>query len=145
MVFRLNKVSFHNPFAQSVIAVIMGLVLMFIARILSSNHYINVEQRFPWLILGTLMLVYIIFNGAFSLVANDINQYWFRSIIGFAGLVIGGGGLAYLFSHLEISEAGTYKFIFIVLAIGYLVFISILRFIRKIVEYAQQPDDRKFN
>ena len=38
------------------------------------------------------------------------------------------------------SEAGSYRWIYIVVAIGYLVFLSLMAMLRKIVEFAQREE-----
>ena len=52
------------------------------------------------------------------------------------------GVLAYIFSSMTITEAGSFKWIFMVLTFGYLLFLSVMRFMRKIVEIAQKEDDK---
>ncbi len=48
--------------------------------------------------------------------------------------------MAYLFSSLSLNEAGSYRWIFTVLSFGYLVFLSILGFVKRIVEFAEKED-----
>ena len=69
-----------------------------------------------------------------------MSKYWGRSIYSFMGLALGSGLTAYLFSSLTISEAGSYRWIYVVLTVGYLVFLSIVTFMRRIVEFAQKEE-----
>ena len=98
------------------------------------------EQRLPWTISLTFVLFFIILNVLSSLLSKDLDKYWTRSILSFVALALVAAGLAYLFSSQTMSEAGSYRWIFIVLTIGYLVFISIMGMARKIVEYAQREE-----
>ena len=67
-------------------------------------------------------------------------KYWGRSIYCYMGLAAVSGLFAYLTSSLSINEAGSYKWIFFVLTIGYLVFLSIMSLMRKVVEFAQKEE-----
>jgi hypothetical protein len=44
-----------------------------------------------------------------------------------------------------ISEAASFKWIFMVVTFGYLLFLSLMRFMRKVVFLAQQEDNRWMN
>jgi hypothetical protein len=56
------------------------------------------------------------------------------------GLALGNGLLAWGFSSLTISEAGSYRWIYVVVTIGYLVFLSLIGVVRIIVEFAQREE-----
>ena len=77
-----------------------------------------------------------------SLKAASMNKYWSRSIMAFMGLLVVSGLLATVFSGLSIDEAGSFRWLFVVLTFGYLVFLSIVRLMKKIVDIAIEQDDR---
>lgn len=119
----------------------MVAVLMFnIGAIFCRYAGMDVEQRFPWTIAASFLLFFAAGNSVMSLLSKNADQYWTRSILSFVGLAVLAGGTAYLFSSLGMSEAGSYKWIYIVLTIGYLVFMSIIGFMKKIVEFAQREE-----
>jgi hypothetical protein len=70
-------------------------------------------------------------------------KYWGRSIYSFAGLAAASGLLAWGLSGLSISEAGSYKWIYFVVTFGYLVFLSMIAFMKQIVEFAQKEEWNK--
>lgn len=80
------------------------------------------------------------FNSIYSLSAKDTGKYWSRSMIGFAGLAIFSGLLAWLFSQVSIGDARSYKWIYFVLTFGYLVFLSMMAFMKRVVEFAQKEE-----
>jgi hypothetical protein len=90
--------------------------------------------------------VYGLFSSILSLsIKGDMNQYWSRST-GVYALIMGlGGCLAWFFSGLMLSEAASFKWIFMVVTFGYLLFLSLMRFVRKVVFLAQQEDNRWMN
>lgn len=115
------------------------LVVNLLAKLLQISG-MQVTPRFPWMAAAAFLLLFSIFNSVASLFAADGVKYWGRSIYSFLGLALGSGLMAYVFSSLSISEAGSYRWIFVVLTFGYLVFISIINIARRIVEFAQREE-----
>jgi len=137
-----------NPFLLA--AAIFGahLLVVLAAKFIQWAGIAEVGQRFPWLSAVAFLLFYAIFNSIFSLGSKATGKYWMRSIISFIGLAFANGFSAYLFSSLTMDEAGSFRWLFIVVSVGYLVFVSIANGIKKIVEIAQreewnQPRSRK--
>jgi hypothetical protein len=95
-----------------------------------------------WINTIAFLLVYSLFNSILSLSSEDQNKYWGQSIATFAGICIIGGVLAYLFSGLTIDEAGSFRWLYMVFGMGYIIFLAMIRTIRKIVEIAQKQDKR---
>lgn len=129
----------YSPILQAGIALGLGTFIMLVAKlaVLSGAH---ISERFPWLTAASFMLCFALFNSVFSLAAKDLNHYWGRSIMCFMALALVSGLLAYLFSSLSIREAGSYAWIYVVVSIGYLVFLSMVAFIKRIVEFAQREE-----
>ncbi|HMG16718.1 MAG TPA: hypothetical protein VK590_14780, partial [Saprospiraceae bacterium] len=92
---------------------------------------------FYWMSASAYLLLYAIFNSLISL-TSDNSAYWGSSIVMFILLAVLAGGVAYGFSGISIYDAGSYSFIYIVISFGYLVFISIMGFVKKIVSFAQK-------
>lgn len=130
----------YNPVLQA--AVIFGatLLVILVAKFVDLAGIAEVGQRFPWLSAASFMLFYAIFNSIFSLSSGKPNQYFSRSIFSFMGLAAANGLIAWLFSSLSIDEAGSYRWIYVVVTFGYLVFMSIMGFMKRIVEFAQREE-----
>ncbi len=129
-----------NPFLQSGVILCAGLVVMLLTKLLINVGILQLSDRFPYMISAAFVLFYAIFNSIFSLTADDMNKYWFHSTIAFAGLTIASAFLAYMFCGIKLEEAGSFKWIYTVLGFCYLVFLSILRGMKRIVFLAQQED-----
>jgi drug/metabolite transporter (DMT)-like permease len=129
----------HNPILQAAAAV-AGIVLILLGAQVVKLAGVEVSELFPWMTAAVFMLCFALFNSVFSLVVKDMFKYWRRSIYSFMGLAFASGLLAWLFSSLPISEAGSYRWIYIVVTISYLVFLSIMALIRRIVEFAQREE-----
>ncbi len=130
----------YNPILQAAILFVSGFVVMFFSKILGWIGLFEASQKFPWMTAAAFVFCYAIFNSITSLSAKNLDNYWIKSLASFAGLVVASGLMAYLFSSLSLNEAGSYRWIFIVLTFGYLVFLSILGFMKRIVEFAEKED-----
>jgi drug/metabolite transporter (DMT)-like permease len=130
----------YNPVLQA--AATFGAVIVFIliSKLVKLTGLMYVSDLFPWMTAAAFMLLFAVFNSIFSLSANNMAKYWGRSIYSYMGLAAASGFVAYLFSSLTISEAGSYRWIYVVLSIGYLVFLSIMGFMKRIVEFAQREE-----
>lgn len=128
-----------DPVYQAGLVVII-LLFFDLMLLFSKSAGATIEQRMPWTLSLTFVLFYIVVNVLSSLLNKDLDRYWTRSMLSFVVLVLLSAGLAYLFSSQTINEAGTYRWLYIVLTIGYLVFMAIINAVRKIVEYAQMEE-----
>ena len=110
-----------NPVLQA--SITFGGVIVFIlcAKLVKLTGLIYVPDRFPWMTAASFLLLFAMFNSVFSLSAENMLKYWGRSIYSYLGLAFASGLAAYFFSALSIDEAGSYRWIYVVLTIGYLV------------------------
>lgn len=129
-----------DPVLQAAAALAGVLVFIVVAKIIHAIGLMEIPQRFPWMTAAAFLLLFAVFNSVFSLSSENMLKYWGRSVYSFLGLAAAAGGLAYLFSSLSISEAGSYKWIYVVVSIGYLVFLSMMATMRKVVEFAQKEE-----
>ena len=126
-----------DPLLQAGIALASVLVIDLIAVVAGAG------PRFTWLTATSFMLCFAVFNAVFSVSSKNMLKYWGRSIYAYMGLAAGAGLLAWLFSGLTIYEVGSYMWIYIVVSIGYIVFLSMVTVMRKVVEFAQQEEWNK--
>ncbi len=130
----------YNPVLQAALVFGLGLMIMLFSKLLSWTGVFQPSQKFPWMTAAAMIFFFSIFNSITSLSAKNLNNYWLRSMASFAGMAVALGLIAYLFSSLTINEAGSYRWIITVLIFGYLVFLSILGFMKRIVEFAEKED-----
>ncbi|MFZ2899480.1 MAG: hypothetical protein WA004_12700 [Saprospiraceae bacterium] len=130
----------YNPVLQAAVIFGASLLVILVAKFIDLAGIVDVGQRFPWLSAASFMLFYAVFNSIFSLSSNNSNQYFSRSVFSFMGLAVANGLIAWLFSSLTINEAGSYRWIYVVITFGYLVFMSIMGFMKRIVEFAQREE-----
>ena len=130
----------YNPYLQAGLVFVLVVLVVFISKVLNWLGLVSVEPLFPWMVAASFLLVYAIFNSIFSLSSTNLNKYWSKSISSFIGLIVGAGLLAWWVSAVPISEARSYKWIFLVLTLGYLIFLSMMGFMKNIVEFAQKEE-----
>lgn len=117
------------------------VVLLFnLGTLIFRSAGMEIEQRFPWTIAASFVLFFAAMNAIMSIFTQNMDNYWSRSILSFIGLAAISALLAQLFSKLTMNEAGSYKWIYIVLTIGYLVFLMMLTAMRRIVDFAQREE-----
>ncbi len=130
----------HSPYLQGGIVLTLVFVVMLLAKVIKWTGLLTLSDAYPWTVSVSFMLFFALFNSIFSLASKNIDYYWRQSIIAFLGLTLVSAGLAFVFSSVPLSEVGEYKWIFMVFAFGYLVFISIIGFMKRIVEFAQREE-----
>lgn len=90
----------------------------------------------------SILLTFALFNSVMSLPYENQNDYWFNSTLAFIAVGVSGAFFSYLFKGTSVLESGIFKWMYFVFTFGYLVFLSIVRAMRKIVEIAQRQDAR---
>jgi len=129
-----------NPYIQCLIVLVAFLVIMVLARLCVTCGISVKDITMPWTLAATSLLFFVIFNSVFSLSAKDDNSYWTKSFFSFAAFAILSGAIAYFVAGISLEEIGPYRWIYIVITFVYLVFISIIGFLKKIVAFAQREE-----
>ncbi len=129
-----------SPVAQAVVVLSGALVLMLGGWLLTVSGIFPVEPLFAWSIAAAFMLLFALLNSLMSLRADSFLKYWGRSVYSYMGLALCTGLAAWLFSGIPLREAGTYRWIYIVVTIGFLVFLSMVNLMKKIVRFAEKEE-----
>ena len=130
----------YNPIVQAGGVFALGIIVTLVAKLISILGILEISNRFPWMCAAAFLLFFSLINSLSSFSATDLNRYWSRSMLSFAALAIASGLAAYGLSAISINDAGSYRWIFIVLTFGYLIFLSIIGLIKTIVEFAEKED-----
>ncbi|RMF23736.1 MAG: hypothetical protein D6765_12660 [Bacteroidetes bacterium] len=128
-----------NPFFLGGV-VLAGVVVVTLGGEVARSAGFTLEPLFPWLVTTSFLMFFAIFNAVICLMSKDLERYWSRSMLAYMGLALLSGGLAHLISGYSIGEAATYKWLFVVVTFGYLIFLTIITLMRKIVEFAQREE-----
>jgi hypothetical protein len=126
-----------SPFHQA------GAVLVIVIFILIVHKGISGESTnpiFPWEIAFSGALFFAMINCMLSFSYLNQNKYWLMSIGSYLVLAACVFGLAYWFSGITIDEAGAFRWMFLVFTFSYILLLSIVRAMRKIVGFVQEQD-----
>lgn len=129
-----------HPVFQAMAVLAGVLIVNLFALLLKWSGIIAVGERFPWMVAASFMLLFAVFNSVLALSAKQMKNYYTYSVYSFAAVALIAGLVAWALSALSISEAGSYRWIFIVVSIGYMIFLGLMSFLRTIVEFAQREE-----
>ena len=131
-----------HPIRQAMFVLFAMPVMTFLFYIPKWMGLIDLQDYFPWTVSAAFTLLFAVGNSILSLGAKDQNSYWGSSIMSYLLVVIVGGAIAWLISGQHIYEAKSFRWIYVVFTFGYLLFLSMVRAMRKIVQIAQKQDAR---
>ncbi len=134
-----------NPFYQAAIAYTLILVFATAAKLFQMVGFFPSSFKVIWVVSASFLLLFSIGNGLVFLSAKSTAVYWSRSIMSYASLLILSALTAWTLTKVPIGEAATFKWLYFVLTIGYLVILSIVGLMKIIVELAQKKDTRDFS
>ena len=131
-----------HPIYQAGVAIVLNII-----AILIFNSSIDYETSpnggiVLWEISFSILLAFMLFNSVFSIPYNNRLQYFRDSIFCFMAVAAVGGLLAHYISGLSMDEAGHFRWLYICFTFTFLVFLSIVNLMRKIVDIAKRQDAR---
>ena len=133
-----------SPYIQGV--VVLGLI--FIAQV-GLKIAVNPQEEFGrldyWIMASAFLLLFAVVSSVFSFAAQSPMKYYGQSVTSFLGVAFLGGISAYLFSGIPLNEAGSFSWIYTVLTVIFVVFLTIVNLMRKIVELAKEQDKKLRN
>ena len=131
-----------SPKRQCIAALIIiaSAMLLFVGP--SKLGLYELQEYFPWTVAAALTFLFGIANTIMSLSSRDISTYWRDSIASYFLVMLFGGLVAWAFSGLTVFEAKSFSWIYMVFTFSYLLFMSMVQAMRKIVSIAQEQDSR---
>ena len=128
-----------QPPYQAAIGLIFMLFFLAFGGVISVGKG-EISSNWGYQSAATGLMLYGVGNALVSITAEDVSKYWISSFISYAVL----GGIALLvgwgFSGIALNDAGSYRWIFIVLTFAYLVMLSIISMMRGIVRFAEREE-----
>lgn len=129
-----------SPIAQALVVLGGALVLMVCGWLLTVSKIYPVDRLYAWSIAAAFMLLFAMLNSLMSLRADSFTKYWGTSMYTYLGLALCTGLAAWLFSGIPLRDAGTYRWIYLVVTVGFLVFLSMVNFMKRIVQFAEKEE-----
>ncbi len=129
-----------RPIYQALVVLVIIALVCGIAQLAIMAGWFSPKIYFPYVVSFSFLLFYALGNCLLSFAEDNQTKYWAESIVSYVVLASAGAGIAYLMSGLTIGEAASFKWIFFVFTFGYVVLLTIMRSMRKIVMFAQRED-----
>lgn len=130
-----------HPYKQLIVCLGLLVIIMSIIKACFSFDGGRSAAVF-WEVAFAILMGYALFNSIFSLAYKERGSYFRDSIFSFLAIGAAGGLMAYWYSGLGIDEAGSFRWLYVVFGFSYLVFISIVNLMRKIIEIVKKQDAR---
>jgi hypothetical protein len=140
MMFSLIERNIAKPIVQAGLVFTLGILLMVCAWLLTVTNLFLQDPLFPWSISSAFLLLFALFNSLLSLRADNFAKYWGSSVYSYLALAFSSGLAAWLFSGIDLRDAGTYRWIYLVVTFGFLVFLSMVNFMKRIVNFAEKEE-----
>ena len=129
-----------QPPVQAVTIFAVSFLLMLIGWVSTAMGWFSVDKLYAWSIASAFLLVFALANSLLSLSAGSFFKYWGSSMYSYIGLALFSNLAAKMFSGIPIGEAGSYRWIFIVVTVGFVVFLSMVNFMKRIVNFAEREE-----
>jgi hypothetical protein len=132
--------SINQPPVQAAVLVLVNVIFMIVGWVLAAADWYHFDRLYDWSVAAALLLLFALMNSLLSLRSESFTKYWGASMYSFLGLALASSTLARLFSGIAFNEAGTYRWIFIVVTFCFLVFLSMVNFMKRIVNFAEREE-----
>lgn len=129
-----------RPPIQAAVVFAAALVIMGIGWILTASGIFTLDRLFAWSIGAAFMLFFAMMNSILSLRATSFVKYWGASMYSYLALALCTSMAAWGFSGIALREAGSYRWIYIVVTVGFMVFLSMVNFMKVIVRFAENEE-----
>jgi hypothetical protein len=133
---------FVNPFYQALLVLAMILVFTLIDLAMPHRDDFFEVNSGPWIVTTAMILSFIILNSLVALRIEPIIPYWSKSVIIYLGLLAISYGWCYLLSGKHIDEVGSFRWLWFVLTLVYMIFFAIARSMKRVVDIAIDQDDK---
>ena len=133
---------FEKPTNQAALVAIMILVFTLLDYILPHSNSLLEANSGSWIVATAMVLFFVILNSLFALRIDPIVPYWSRSVLLYLGLLVISYAWCYFLSGKHIDDVGSFRWLWFVLTIVYMVFFSIARSVKRVVEIADKQDEK---
>lgn len=134
---------FDKPFdpVRLLIYVFAGyLILVLGFKVFELAGFAEPSIKLPYMVGGAFMFIFAMFGSLFVVKAKEVSKYLGRVIYCYLGLTVATILVSWLLTGKSIGEVGTFKWIYLVLTVGFMIFLGIMIFARRIIEYAEKEE-----
>lgn len=129
---------FLNPYRVCVLSFVLFLFITFCCYALQIEN-----PKYAWQVSVTLTLFYAMSVSVLHTISDDLKVSWQKSIIGYFAYIIPSQLVAWGVSGISFGELGTFRMIYIVVTICFIIFMVIATAVRQLVEFTEAKDREK--
>lgn len=133
---------FEKPNHQAALVAVMIFVFTLFDMMLPHSNSLLEAHSGPWIVATAMVLCFVILNSLIALRIEPVVPYWSRSVMLYLGLLGISYGWCYLLSGKHIDEVGSFRWLWFVLTIVYMVFFTIARSVKRVVDIANKQDEK---
>lgn len=133
---------FVKPLNQLVLVIGMMIVFTLFDLMMPHNGNFFEATAGTWIVTTAMILCFVILNTVVALRVEPIIPYWRNSVFCFVGLLLFGYGWSFLLTGKHIDEVGSFRWLWMVLTLVYMVFFAIARSMKRIVDFALRQDEK---
>ena len=120
----------------------MSVVFSLVDKMMPHHSAILELNSGTWIVATAMILCFIILNTIVALLVEPIIPYWSKSVIFYVVLLAFSYGWSWLLSGKDIDDAGSFRWLWLVLTLVYMVFFAIARSMKRIVDFANKQDEK---
>ncbi len=130
----------ENPLYQTGIIACFIILLSLVEKVLPQADSVLEQNAGPWVVTTAMILCFVILNTIVLFRIKSPVTYWVRSVIFYVVLLVLAYGWCFLLSGLHIDDAGSFRWLWMVLTLVYMIFFAIAYTIRSIIAIADKED-----
>jgi hypothetical protein len=131
-----------KPLFQTLLVAAMIVVFTLIDLVLPHSNTLFETDSGSWIVATAMILFFVILNAIVALRIEHIIPYWTSSVILYLALLAFSYGWCYLLTGKHIDDVGSFRWLWMVLTLVYLVFFTIARSMKRIVDLAMKQDQK---
>lgn len=133
---------FSNPLFQAGLVAVMILFFSLIDLMMPDSDSLISPAAGTWVVATAMLLCYVILNTLMSLRVEHIIPYWSRSVFLYIGLLAFSYAWSWFLSGQHIDDVGSFRWLWFVLTLTYMIFFGIARSMKRIVDLAIRQDKK---
>lgn len=128
------------PLKQALMVLGISIFFMVCGWLSNRMGLIEGDPLFAWSVATAFMLLFAVLNSLLSISAANALRYWRDSMYSYTGLAALNALSAWGASGISIGNAGSYKWIYFVITFSFLVFLSMVNLMKRIVRFAEREE-----
>lgn len=130
------------PFVLGVWILIATFIIMMMISFIAFAKNATADPNDFWWTASSFTLLYTVIGSVMSIPHDNQNRYFIQAMITYFVVAGIGAGMAYLFCGVNMDTVGSYKWLYLVFFISFIIFLIVARSSRRLIMMAMR-DDRK--